>query len=115
MVVLADQGAELISLGGVRNRDSTGIKVGLEAGLGPRVDCLVEGVLDCKRSVVGRLGVLVASLGGSSTKRRRSCGGSGVTDDLGAVLADKCAKLVQLSSLGYYAGKNQSETIVFGH
>jgi hypothetical protein len=33
VVVLANQGAELVGLGGVRDGDTTGIKVGLETGV----------------------------------------------------------------------------------
>ena len=103
VVVLADERAELIGLGRMRDRNATGIEIGLEASLGPGVDCLVESILDGQRSVVGRLGVLVAGLGGSSTERRSGRGRGGVTKELSAVLADKRAELVQLGALGDYA------------
>lgn len=100
--VLADKSTELVGLGLVRNRDTAGVEVGLQARLGPRVHGLVESLLGRDRSLVSSLGIVVAGLGSGSTVGRSSRGrGRGsVIEDLSTVLADKGTKLLGLGTLG---------------
>jgi len=100
--VLADESAELVGLGLLGDGDAAGVEVGLQAGVGPGVDSLVEGLLCGEGSLVGGLGILVAGLRGGGTVSGGSRGRSGrsVVENLGTVLANKSTELLGLRALG---------------
>lgn len=80
--------------------NSTGIEISLEAGLGPRVDGLVKSILGSFGSSVGGLGISSTNVGGGGAKGRSGRGRDGVAHELGAVLANEGAELVDLGALG---------------
>src|SRR5665213_3465746 len=79
--------------------NATGVQICLEAALRPSINSRVKGRLGSLRSAVGSPGIFVASLGGGSAIRRGGRSGDGVTQEVGLVLANKSAELVQLGSL----------------
>lgn len=99
MGVLPNKGSELVSLAGMGDGNTTGIKIGLEAAVGPLVDGLVESILSGKGSTVSGLGVLVGSAGSSGAKGRLGSGADGIAQKLSAVLSNKSPKLVDLGAL----------------
>lgn len=102
MLVLADKRTKLISLGALGNRDAASIEIGLETALGPNANGLVESLLSGERSTVGSLGGSLANVGSSSTKGAGGLASNVLVEEIGAVLADQSAKLVDLGTLGNY-------------
>jgi len=98
--MLADKSTELIDLGSLGNGNTTSVKITLQTGLRPSVDSLVKGILVLLGGSIGGLGVVLANVGGSSAISGSSRSGNGVSHDVGTVLANKSAKLVNLGALG---------------
>jgi len=100
VTVLADESTELIGLGGLGNGNSAGVKVCLQSAVGPSRNGLVESLLSSQGGIVGGLGILVASLAGSSSVGTGGSSTDGITEERGAALANKSAELVGLGALG---------------
>lgn len=81
---------------------SASIQISLQTAIGPGVDGLVKSVLGGLGRGVGSLRSGRADVGGSGTECRSGGTRNGVTKDLGAVLADQSAQLVELGTLGDY-------------
>lgn len=100
MLVLTDKGAELISLGSLRDGDATRVKVALETALRPSTNSRVEGVRSGIGDTIGSLGSSLVDVGGGSTEGAGSLAGDVVIEEVGAVLADQSLELVGLGTLG---------------
>lgn len=78
---------------------SASVQITLQAAVGPGVHNLIKGVLSRLGGGIGGLRRGGTDVGSSSAKSRSSSAGDGVTHDLGPVLADKSAQLVELRAL----------------
>ena len=110
MGVLADSSKELVLLSVLWDWNTTGIKVSLQASLGPLSDGGIESLLSLKLSIIGGASERVTGTGGSGTVGRRSGGlggisalassvSSSVTSKLGTVLAGNGEELGALRSV----------------
>ena len=108
--VLADSCKELILLSVLWNWNTTGIKVSLQASLGPLSNGGIESLLSFELSIISGAGERVTGTGGSGTVSRCSRGlggisglagsvGSSVTSKLGTVLAGDGEELGALGSV----------------
>lgn len=117
--VLADERAKLLGLGALRDglgmwsvteqvrwqvsldtHHSTGVEIALQAALGPGAHGLVKGILSGLGRGISCLGGSRADAGCRGTECRGRRTGDCVTHDLGAVLTNERAQLVELGALG---------------